>query len=85
MGLTDQLHAPAALFQGKQPQYPMYRMLSGPQNRSGRYAEQKNILPLSGTEPRLIGRPARSWPLYLQFHSYRNQRRQPQLQSEYVS
>jgi hypothetical protein len=44
----DQLHAPAALSLGKSPQYPLERMLGGPQNRSGRHGEEK-ILDPTGT------------------------------------
>jgi hypothetical protein len=40
--------------------YPLCRRLDGSQIRSGRYEEDKNLLSLSGIEPRLPGRPARS-------------------------
>jgi hypothetical protein len=36
MAVSGQLHAPAALPQGKSPWYPLDRRLGGPQNRSGR-------------------------------------------------
>jgi hypothetical protein len=41
------------------PRYPLYKRLGGPQNRTGCY-EEKNLLPLQGIEPRLLGRPPRS-------------------------
>ena len=31
-----------------------------PQNRSGRFGEEKNLLPLPRIEPRFFGRPARN-------------------------
>jgi hypothetical protein len=35
-GVTCQRHAPAALYpRGKDPRYPLYRKLGGPQSRSG--------------------------------------------------
>jgi hypothetical protein len=37
---------------GKRPQYPLHRWLDGPQSRSGNCEVQKNLLPLSGIEPR---------------------------------
>jgi hypothetical protein len=40
------------------PQYPLYRRLFGPQSRSGRYGEDKNLSSLPGLEPRLLGLPA---------------------------
>jgi hypothetical protein len=36
MEVSDQLHAPAALPQGKKPWYQLDRWLGGPQSRSGR-------------------------------------------------
>jgi hypothetical protein len=35
------------------PRYPLYKMLDGPQSRTGRYGEEKNLLPLLRIEPRL--------------------------------
>jgi hypothetical protein len=36
MGMSGQRHVPAALYpQGKDPRYPLYRRLVGPQSRSG--------------------------------------------------
>jgi hypothetical protein len=37
MGVSGQRHAPAELYpRGKDPRYPLYRKLGGPQSRSGR-------------------------------------------------
>jgi hypothetical protein len=55
--MSGQLHAPAALSSGKQPQYPLCRRLGGPQSQSGRYEEEKCFLPLKGIEPRFIDSP----------------------------
>jgi hypothetical protein len=51
MEVSGQLHAPAALSQGKSPWYPLERRLDGPQSRSGRGGEEKNSQPLPGIEP----------------------------------
>jgi hypothetical protein len=65
MGVSGQRHAPAALYpRGKDPRYPLYRRLGGPQSRSGHRRYRKNPLPLPGIEPRSPGRPARSQTLY---------------------
>jgi hypothetical protein len=45
MVISGQIHAPAALPRGKSPLYPLYRRLGGPQSRSGRYGEVKNLVP----------------------------------------
>jgi hypothetical protein len=37
-------------FSGKSPQYPLYRRLDRPQNRSGRFGIKKKPMPLSGIE-----------------------------------
>jgi hypothetical protein len=55
MGVSGQLHAPAALPQGKEP--PVH---SGLQSRSGYGGEEKNSKPPSGIEPYNPDRPARS-------------------------
>jgi hypothetical protein len=60
MEVSGQLHDPAALPQRKQPQHPLFTRLCKPQSRSGRYGEERNILPLLRIEPRLLIRPARS-------------------------
>jgi hypothetical protein len=36
---------------GREPKYPLNRRLGGLHNRSGRFREQKNILPLLGFYP----------------------------------
>jgi hypothetical protein len=51
MEVSGQLHAPAALLQGKRPWYPLDRSLGGPQGRSGRGGEEKNSHPPPGIEP----------------------------------
>jgi hypothetical protein len=45
MEVNGQLHAPAALPQGKSLWYPLDRRLGGPQSRSGRGGEEKNSQP----------------------------------------
>jgi hypothetical protein len=65
MGMSGQCHAPAALYpRGKDPRYPLYRTLGGPQSRSGHRGYRKNPLPLPGIEPRSPGRPVRNQTLY---------------------
>jgi hypothetical protein len=54
MEVIGQLHAPAALPQGKSPWYPLNRKLCGPESRSGRGSETKNSQPLRGLEPPII-------------------------------
>jgi hypothetical protein len=51
MEVSGQLHAPAALPQGKSPYYPLERRLGGPQSRSGLSDEEKNSHPSPGMEP----------------------------------
>jgi hypothetical protein len=46
-----ELHAPAALPQGKEPRCPLDRRLVEPQSRSGCCGEKKNLT-LLGIEPR---------------------------------
>jgi len=55
-----QLHASAALDQGKYFLYLSSRKLGGLQNRSGSFGKDKNPLPLPGIEPRFLGCPAHS-------------------------
>jgi hypothetical protein len=50
MGVGGQRHAPAALPPEK-TRYPLYRILSGPQRRSG---HARKISPLSGFDPRIV-------------------------------
>jgi hypothetical protein len=52
--MSGQIHAPAALPQGKSPWYPLDRRLDGPWNWSGRAGEEKNSQPLPGLEPPII-------------------------------
>jgi hypothetical protein len=40
--------------------HPLHRKLKGTESRSGRYGEQKNLLPLSEMEPRLLDRAVSS-------------------------
>jgi hypothetical protein len=54
MDVNGQLYVPSALPTGKQSLYLSDGRLSGPQNRSGRYGEEKNPLLLPGIEPRLL-------------------------------
>jgi hypothetical protein len=57
-----------ALSRGKDPRYPLYRRLGGPQSRSGHRGYRKNPLLLPGIEPRSPGRPARSQiPYWLRY------------------
>jgi hypothetical protein len=51
MEVSGQLHAPAALPQGKSLWYPLDRRLGGTQSRSGRGSEEKNSQPPPGIEP----------------------------------
>jgi hypothetical protein len=51
MEVRGQLHAPAALPQGKSPWYPLDRRLCGPQSRAARRGEEKNSQPPPGIEP----------------------------------
>jgi hypothetical protein len=47
--VSGQLDAPAALPPGKEPRYPLYRRLGGPQSQSGRCGEEKILHP-TGTQ-----------------------------------
>jgi hypothetical protein len=51
MGMSGQLHAPAALLPRKNIWYPLDRRLGGTQSRSGRGGEEKNSQPPPGIEP----------------------------------
>jgi hypothetical protein len=69
MEVSDQLHAPAALPQEKNPWYPLDRRLGGPQSRSGHGDEEKNSQPPPGIEPKNPDLPGRSPALYrLSYH-----------------
>jgi hypothetical protein len=54
MEMSGQIHAPAALPQGKRLWYPFDRILRGPRSWSGRGGEEKNSQPLPGFEPQII-------------------------------
>jgi len=54
MEVNGQLHAPAALPQGKNSWYPLDRRLGRPQIRSGHEDEYKTSQPLRGHEPQII-------------------------------
>jgi hypothetical protein len=45
MAVVSQLHAPNAKPPEKSPRYSLNRWLGGPQNRSGRYGEEKRLAP----------------------------------------
>ena len=46
MEVSGQLHTQAALFLGKEP-----TVLIGPQGRSGRFNDERNLLPLTAYKP----------------------------------
>jgi len=48
--VSGQLHAPAALLTGKEPRYPLYRRLGGPESCSGHGGEEKNFQPPPGID-----------------------------------
>lgn len=60
MEVTGQFQAPAALPGERALLYQLNRKLNASQNRSGRFVEEKNILPLPRFEPQMLGRLARS-------------------------
>jgi hypothetical protein len=72
MWVSGQRHAQAALCpRRKDPRYPLYRRLGGPQSRSGHRGYRKNLSPLQGVEPRSAGRPVRSQTLiYIYIYIY---------------
>jgi hypothetical protein len=43
MEMSGQLHAPAALLQGKSTRFPQNRRLGESQSRSGSYGEEENL------------------------------------------
>jgi hypothetical protein len=53
-----------ALAPGKDPRYPLYRRLGGPESRSGHRGYKKILSPLPGIESQSPGRPTRSQTLY---------------------
>jgi hypothetical protein len=54
MEVSGQLHAPAALLQGKSPWYPLDRKLCWSQSLSGGGGEEKNSQPVLGLETPII-------------------------------
>jgi len=48
MEVSGQLHVPAALHAEKEPRYPLHRRLGGPQSRSSRDDEEKNLTDPAG-------------------------------------
>jgi hypothetical protein len=52
MEVSGQLHAPAAVPQGKSPHYLLDRRLGGPQSRSGHGGEEKNFQPRRESNPK---------------------------------
>jgi len=54
MELGGQHHIPAALHPWKEPRYPLYRWLAGPQSRSRRLWWKENLSSPTGFEPRTI-------------------------------
>jgi hypothetical protein len=50
-GISGQLHAPAALFSGKEPPYSLDKRTDGPHSRSGRCGIKKNITPAGNQTP----------------------------------
>jgi hypothetical protein len=64
MLVSGQLHAPAALPQGKSPWYPLERRLDGPQSRFRDGGEEKIPSPCRDSNPLPHHHPARSPALY---------------------
>jgi len=58
MEISGQIHAPAALFAGKNTRYPLYRRLDGPQNQSGRFEENKSLFHLPGLKNYTLQSPS---------------------------
>jgi hypothetical protein len=63
--VSGQLHAAAALPQGKSPWYPLDRRLGCPQSRSGCGGEERNSQPLQGLEPPIIQLVAQRYTIEL--------------------
>jgi hypothetical protein len=55
MEVSSQLDAPVTYPQGKSPRYPLDRRLGGPQSRSGRGGEEKDVPSSAEHQP---GRPS---------------------------
>jgi hypothetical protein len=58
--VIDQFHASAGSPSGKFPRYPLGRKLGGPQSRSGRYGEEKNLSP-SGNQTQPLASRYNDW------------------------
>ena len=54
MEINAQLQAPRRFTPGNVPRYPFYTRLDAPRSRAQRFGEKKNLLPLSGFEPREV-------------------------------
>ena len=54
MAICGQHHAPVVVPPGKKHRYPFNTRLGGPQSRSERFGEDKNLVSLPGFEPRII-------------------------------
>ena len=65
---STQGEAPSELPPRKEPRYPMTRKLCGPQSRSGRFEEKKNLFPLPGIVPRNV-HPVAESPSWLGYPS----------------
>jgi hypothetical protein len=70
MEMSGQLHAPAALPQGKSPWCPLDWRLGGHQSRSGSGGEEKNSQPLPGLEPPIIQPVAQRYTTELRWLTY---------------
>jgi hypothetical protein len=57
MEVSGQLHAHCYKAQGSNFQYPLYRLLTGPQSQLEHCVSEKNLLPLLGIEPRFLSHP----------------------------
>jgi hypothetical protein len=64
MEVSGHLHDLQLYPRENRPQYPLYKRMGGPQSRFGRYREEKNLLPLLGTEIRIGGLYPVAWSLY---------------------
>jgi len=56
MNMNGKLHAPAALYPGKVPHYPLDRRLNGPQSRSRHSGGEKNVSLYRELRPRRSAR-----------------------------
>jgi len=51
--VSQQLNSSGCFTPREQPWYLLNRRLDGPQSQSGHFGEDRNLLPLSGIEPRI--------------------------------